>query len=163
VTLVHFDASSRSLSLPVIQPRCTTTVLFSFPIFIFLRCISFPLVRPNQTGDQGSGAKIPGGSVLIFEMEIMKIKDTSKAKLALKCDYVTAENCNDKEIKFIEKVKKDWSADEKIPKAQKEMERLTKIITEGGSKTKADLVQWLERRLHILKQVVKAADTDKEL
>ena len=119
-------------------------------------------MRPYQTGDQGSGAKIPGGSVLIFEMEIMKIKDTSKAKLALKCDYVTAENCNDKEKTYIEKVKKDWSADEKIPKAQKEMERLTKIITEGGSKTKADLVQWFERRLHILKQVARA-DTDNEL
>jgi hypothetical protein len=92
-------------------------------------------------------------------MEIMKIKNTSQAKLALKCDFVTAENCNEQEKKYIEKVK-DWSAEEKIAKSQKEVERLSKIISEGGSKTKADLVQWLERRLHILKQVVKADDKE---
>ena len=88
--------------------------------------------------------------MLIFEMEMIKIKDTSKAKLALKCDFATGESCNDKEKTYIEKIKA-WSSE----KASQEVERLTKIL--AGSKLKADLIAWLERRLHILKQVVKKA------
>merc|ERR1712060_146419 len=52
-------------------------------------------------GDGGSGAKIKGGDVLIFRMEIIKIKGGKKP--ADRCDIDTKKGCNDKQTKFIEK------------------------------------------------------------
>merc|ERR1712196_533893 len=52
-------------------------------------------------GAGGSPPKIPGGSTLIFKMEIVKIKGETKP--AVECDPETKENCNDKEGKFVDK------------------------------------------------------------
>merc|ERR1712039_217231 len=52
-------------------------------------------------GDGGSGAKIKGGDVLIFRMEILKIKGNSKP--ADKCDIETLEGCKDKQKTYLEK------------------------------------------------------------
>merc|ERR1712113_563220 len=54
-------------------------------------------------GDGGSGAKIKGGDVLIFNMEILKIKGESKD--AERCDVETLKGCNDKAKAYIEKQK----------------------------------------------------------
>merc|ERR1719201_2989194 len=54
-------------------------------------------------GDGGSGAKIPGGSALIFRMEILKIKGDKVD--AITCDPASLEGCNDKEKAFVEKMK----------------------------------------------------------
>merc|ERR1712146_414222 len=51
-------------------------------------------------GDSGSGDKIKGGDVLIFRMEIVKIKGNKK-RLA-KCDLKTRENCDDGEVKLLD-------------------------------------------------------------
>merc|ERR1712226_1301910 len=51
-------------------------------------------------GDGGSGEKIKGGDVLIFRMEILKIKGGRKR--AVKCDLKTRENCDDAEVKVLD-------------------------------------------------------------
>merc|ERR1712139_728107 len=54
-------------------------------------------------GDGGSGAKIKGGDVLIFRMEILKIKGNKVP--ADKCDTVTLAGCTDKAKDYIKKDK----------------------------------------------------------
>merc|ERR1711920_146005 len=51
-------------------------------------------------GDGGSGDKIKGGDVLIFRMEILKIKG-GKVR-ATKCDLKTRENCDPSEIEILD-------------------------------------------------------------
>merc|ERR1711924_549319 len=53
-------------------------------------------------GDRGSPPKIPGGSTLVFVMEIIKIEGDKKP--ALTCDSATGEGCNDKENGYIKKM-----------------------------------------------------------
>merc|ERR1711934_185296 len=53
-------------------------------------------------GESGSPPKIPGGSALIFRMEILTIKGDKK--LALTCE-ADGSGCNDKEKAFLEKQK----------------------------------------------------------
>ena len=50
-------------------------------------------------GDRGSPPKIGGGDVLVFTMEIMKIKGGKKP--ASKCDVGSLEGCTEKESKYV--------------------------------------------------------------
>merc|ERR1712216_957367 len=68
-------------------------------------------------GERGSPPKIPGGSALVFRMEIIKIKGDKKP--AITCDPSTLNGCNDKEKAFVEKMK---SAEPE--KLKKELKRL---------------------------------------
>merc|ERR1711975_109060 len=52
-------------------------------------------------GDGGSGAKIKGGDVLVFNMEIVKIKGNKVP--ADRCDPATLTGCNDKQKAFVMK------------------------------------------------------------
>merc|ERR1712061_892503 len=52
-------------------------------------------------GDGGQGGKIQGGDVLIFRMEIVKIKGGKKP--ADRCDIDTKKGCNEKQVKYLEK------------------------------------------------------------
>merc|ERR1719198_2018408 len=54
-------------------------------------------------GDRGSPPKIPGGSVLVFQMEILKIKGGKVP--AVRCDVKTLEGCGEKEKAYVEKQK----------------------------------------------------------
>lgn len=107
-------------------------------------------------GDRGSPPKIPGGSVLVFTMEILEIQGDKKP--AMTCAVTLADDgsvtaitgCNEKEEKYVEKVKV-WEAE----KFNKEKARLGKM-KEG--KMKPELMAWLERREHILKQFIKEGD-----
>merc|ERR1711957_1076647 len=76
-------------------------------------------------GDSGSPPKIGGGDTLVFTMEILKIKGDKVP--AMKCDPETKEGCNEKEAKFIEKMK-------------------------------AELINWLQRRVFILEQMAKGKE-----
>merc|ERR1712010_363881 len=68
-------------------------------------------------GESGSPPKIPGGSALIFRMEIIKIKGDKVD--AITCEPSTGDGCNEKEKAFVEKMKaKDAEA------LQKELKRL---------------------------------------
>lgn len=104
-------------------------------------------------GEQGSPPKIPGGSVLIFQMEILEILGDDKV-LAIKCDPETKDDCNEKETGYIEKLSA-WDADKK----EKELTRLEKMV--GDSKSvKKDLIEWMQRRLNILRKLTKGASKE---
>lgn len=96
-------------------------------------------------GDGGSGAKIKGGDVLVFRMEILKIKGDSKP--ADKCDPETLKGCNDKAQGYVEKQKAN-SAD----KRKKELARLEGM---SGGQMKPEQKSWLMARTKILSKMVK--------
>merc|ERR1711934_938504 len=96
-------------------------------------------------GDSGSPPKIGGGDVLVFTMEIIKIKGNTKP--AITCDPSTLAGCNDKEKGFIEKQKANPK-----DKLQKELERLERM---KGKDMKPSLQEWLMRRLNVLSKLVK--------
>jgi len=96
-------------------------------------------------GDSGSPPKIGGGDVLVFTMEIIKIKGNTKP--AITCDPSTLAGCNDKEKGFIEKQKANPK-----DKLQKELERLERM---KGKDMKPSLQEWLMRRLNVLNKLVK--------
>ena len=103
-------------------------------------------------GDRGSPPKIGGGDVLIFQMEIIKIKGGKVP--AISCAAASGEGCNDKEKAFIAKCATKFSGDK--AKLAKEAERLQGM---SGKAMKPELQQWLARRLNIVKQL---ADEDKD-
>merc|ERR1712196_725565 len=96
-------------------------------------------------GESGSPPKIPGGSALIFRMEIIKIKGDKKP--AITCDPASLDGCNDKEKAFVEKMKaKDAEA------LKKELKRLQGM---NGGAMKPELQQWMARRINVLKKMTK--------
>ena len=60
-------------------------------------------------GDSGSGAKIGGGDVLVFTMEILKINGNKVP--ASRCDVSTLEGCDDKEKTYLNAKKALSTAD----------------------------------------------------
>merc|ERR1712150_109204 len=103
-------------------------------------------------GDQGSPPKIPGGSVLVFQMEILEIN--GEGVLALKCEVTSGDNCSEKETAYISKMNK-WEKE----KAPKELERLKRMISDGNS-MKAELLDWIKNRIYLLKQLVDSSSEE---
>mmetsp|Transcript_132904 Transcript_132904/g.331580 ORF Transcript_132904/g.331580 Transcript_132904/m.331580 type:complete len:239 (+) Transcript_132904:75-791(+) len=95
-------------------------------------------------GDGGSGAKIKGGDVLIFRMEIMKIKGGKKP--AERCDPEALTGCNDKQKGYVEKQKKNTGE-----KRKAELKRLEGM---QGGEMKPENKNWLMSRIKILKKMV---------
>merc|ERR1711972_298283 len=95
-------------------------------------------------GDGGSGAKIKGGDVLIFRMEILKIKGGKKP--ADKCDVDTLKGCNDKQKTYIDKQTKASS-----DKRKAELKRLEGM---QGGEMKPEAKNWLMSRIKLLKKLV---------
>merc|ERR1711977_80980 len=91
-------------------------------------------------GESGSPPKIPGGSALIFRMEIIKIKGGKVD--AVTCDPATEAGCNEREKAFIEKMKAS-PAD----KLQAELKRLQGM---DGKSMKPELQAWMQRRINEL-------------
>jgi hypothetical protein len=92
-------------------------------------------------GDRGSPPKIDGGAALVFQMEILEIQGDKVD--ALKC-LLDGTDCNEKELKFIEKFKA-WDA----TKVESEIARLSGL---QANPMKDVLREWLGRRLHIIRQ-----------
>merc|ERR1712070_986849 len=99
-------------------------------------------------GDSGSPPKIQGGDVLVFQMEIIKIKGDKKP--ASKCDVKTMEGCKDKEKEYVEKMK--GKGKEKVGS---ELKRLTKMRGEAMSE---DKLGWLNQRVKLLEKMEKIKD-----
>jgi|TARA_B110000208_G_C11747380_1_gene422200 FKBP-type peptidyl-prolyl cis-trans isomerase FklB len=97
-------------------------------------------------GERGSPPKIPGGSALIFRMEIIKIKGDKVA--ANRCDVATLEGCDEKETKYIAK-QAGWDA----AKRDAQIKRLQKM---SGNKMKPELQSWMAKRLAILTSAASA-------
>merc|ERR1711972_52907 len=96
-------------------------------------------------GDGGSGAKIKGGDVLIFRMEIMTIKGGKKP--AEKCDPGLLKGCNDKQKGYVEKQNKNT--------AEKRKSELQRLEGMQGGEMKPENKNWLMSRINILKKMVK--------
>merc|ERR1711934_427664 len=96
-------------------------------------------------GESGSPPKIPGGSALIFRMEIIKIKGGKVD--AVTCDPATEEGCNEREKGFIAKMK-----DAGAEKLKKELARLKKM---SGGSMKPELQAWMMRRINVLTKMTK--------
>merc|ERR1712166_1290502 len=97
-------------------------------------------------GDSGSPPKIKGGDVLVFTMEIIKIKGDTKP--AISCEPATGAGCNDKEKTFADKQKSNPKE-----KMVKELERLERM---KAGQMKPTLMEWLHRRINILAKLSKA-------
>merc|ERR1711907_436418 len=93
-------------------------------------------------GERGSPPKIGGGAVLVFQMEIIKIKGGKVP--ASRCDPKTLEDCDKKEIKYIKKLEEKFAGD--TEKLEKEIKRLKKL---SRSNMKKKLKAWVQRRLSI--------------
>ena len=91
-------------------------------------------------GDGGRPPKIGGGDVLIFTMEIIKIKGDKKP--ASRCDVKTLDGCTDKESKYIEGKKS-------LDKAALETE-LARLKGLGGKKMAPAQESWLSARVNLL-------------
>eukprot|EP00445_Apocalathium_hangoei_P059558 CAMPEP_0204092016 /NCGR_PEP_ID=MMETSP0360-20130528/189695_1 /ASSEMBLY_ACC=CAM_ASM_000342 /TAXON_ID=268821 /ORGANISM="Scrippsiella Hangoei, Strain SHTV-5" /LENGTH=311 /DNA_ID=CAMNT_0051041285 /DNA_START=70 /DNA_END=1006 /DNA_ORIENTATION=- len=96
-------------------------------------------------GDGGSPPKIMGGDVLIFRMEILKIKG-SKAP-ADKCDPDTTKGCNDKQKGYVEK--------QGTATADKRKAELKRLEGMQGGEMKPENRNWLSSRIKLLKKMVK--------
>merc|ERR1711998_775685 len=96
-------------------------------------------------GERGSPPKIPGGSALVFRMEIIKIKGDKKP--AMTCDPASLDGCNDKEKAFVEKMKA--ATPEKL---RAELKRLQGM---SGKSMKPELQQWMMRRINVLTKMTK--------
>merc|ERR1719231_916476 len=85
-------------------------------------------------GESESPPKIPGGSVLVFKIEIIKINGDKVD--AVRCDPESGDGCNEKELKFIDVIKKKFSGAKE-------------------SKMKESVKNWLDRRINIVKKLWK--------
>merc|ERR1719191_1517712 len=99
-------------------------------------------------GDRGSPPKIGGGDVLVFTMEIIKIKGGKVP--ASRCDVKTLEGCKDKEKDYIEK-----QSGKGADKVAGELKRLQGM---RGEQMKPDKLQWLEARVKLLEKMDKVKD-----
>ena len=94
-------------------------------------------------GESGSPPKIGGGDVLVFTMEIIKIKGGKVP--ANKCDVGTLEGCTEKESTYL-------TAKKALDKATISAE--VKRLEGMQSKSMADdKLAWLKKRLLLLRKV----------
>merc|ERR1712194_319215 len=113
-------------------------------------------------GDGGSGDKIKGGDVLIFRMEILKIKGPKKR--LVKCEYNTPDKkgCDEEEIKVYE----EWSK-KGLPALESKLESLkakTKETLKKGEyeKIAAEMAPLKPVLKALKKEAKKSGDKKKE-
>jgi len=104
-------------------------------------------------GDRGSPPKIPGGSALVFVMEIIKING-DKVR-AIHCVPSTKAGCDDKETAYIEKITQKYNG--AVDKLEAEKVRLEKM---QDSKMKPELHIWIFQRISILKDLVETSGSE---
>jgi hypothetical protein len=120
--------------------------------FAWLRDLGdkFELTIPSELayGDSGSPPKIPGGSVLVFSIEIISIKgDEADLVPAARCNVTTREKCSEKETQYLDKVS-TWTE----VKITTELSRLNSLRGESRS-MKPDLAAWIRKRAYMLQQL----------
>merc|ERR1712032_196634 len=102
-------------------------------------------------GARGSPPKIPGGSALIFRMEIIKINGGKVP--ADRCDPATGTGCCARSKKYITKMKGKLKA-KGVARLEKEIKRLKKM---QATKMKPALLVWMGKRQNILTKMVEHA------
>lgn len=91
-------------------------------------------------GEGGSPPKIGGGDVLVFTIEILKIKGGKVA--AIKCDVKTLDKCSEKEAKYV--------GDKKALSAVDLTTEMSRLQGMTGKRMGAAQQQWLAKRLVLL-------------
>merc|ERR1719160_323416 len=91
-------------------------------------------------GDSGRPPKIGGGDVLVFTIEIIKIKGGKTP--ASRCDVKSLEGCNEREAKYVEG-KKGLTMEQLVT----ELDRLNEL---GGKKMAPAQEQWRAGRVKLL-------------
>lgn len=97
-------------------------------------------------GDRGSPPKIGGGEVLVFQMEIIKIKGDKKP--AITCNVQTLENCDEKQEAFVKKQRE--RAAQEPGTIDQEIQRLMGM---KAKKMTDDLAGWLNQRIVLLQRM----------
>ena len=92
---------------------------------------------------------------MVFTLELLKIKGDKVPKLT--CDALTSDGCNDKEKEYIKKATKKFDDADAL---DEEINRINKTVMTVKSDA---LLEWAKRRLHILKNLLKAASDKEEL
>jgi len=98
-------------------------------------------------GERGSPPKIPGGSVLIFTIELITINGGKVP--ASRCNPFTTEDCNAKEVKWLNKIDGKYGKDPE--KLQIEIKRLEGMQNKPMKET---LIQWIQRRITLLNTLI---------
>lgn len=99
-------------------------------------------------GSKGSPPDIPGHSVLIFTIELLKIQGGRKIA-GVNCDPFTLEGCDDTMKDFVEK-STDRFGEDRV-ELEGEIRRLKKMGKSGG--TKEELQLWIDTRVYILERL----------
>ena len=115
---------------------CSPTIYYKY---------SLDIISIVQYGDNGSGAKIPGGSVLVFTMEIIKINGDKVPALTCDAWQPTEEDCTDRERNYIRKMMD--AGDEAITIA------LNRLESMADKKMSDELRGWFNARVHLLRQL----------
>jgi len=105
-------------------------------------------------GDNGSPPKIKGGDALIFILELLKIKGDKVPQL--KCEPLWPKGCNNKEKDYIKKALLKFDDADAL---EEEIERIKKAFSQVKSES---LMEWSQRRLHILKKLLEASGEVKD-
>merc|ERR1719233_12072 len=96
-------------------------------------------------GERGNPPKIPGNSVVIYTVELIKI--IGEKVPALKCNFFTKEECNERETKWLNKIQTEFGDDHWG--YIKEHVRLSKL---KDKKIRAKPKKWLHTRIKLLVQ-----------
>merc|ERR1711957_1093986 len=108
-------------------------------------------------GDRGSPPKIPGGSALVFTIEMIEIK--GEKSIALKCNAATLDDCDDRMKAYIKKSQTKFGGDRDVLK--EEIKRLIKMSSNGGMKE--ELLVWFDTRIFLLQQMMDSSSAEEEL
>merc|ERR1719373_131026 len=95
-------------------------------------------------GDGGSGDKIKGGDVLVFRMEILKIKGGKKK--AVHCNFKSKENCDPEELTVLE----EWGQ-KSVEELDKKMKELDKRLQDALKKEQREQAQLQFKTLKAIK------------
>lgn len=104
----------------------------------------YPTIKYFTAETGKDGADYQGGR------DFSSLKKFVEDTLAKSCEVDNTENCDEKELKYIEKMKAKGSA-----AVNKQLARLTKM---KGGKMKPELMAWLNKRLAILTQLAGKTD-----
>lgn len=75
--------------------------------------------------------------------------------LAMTCDISTGEDCSEKEMKYVEKIK--TKTNNNVEKMKSEIERIERMM---NTVAKPDLEQWADQRKYILKQLIEQTEVE---
>jgi protein disulfide-isomerase A6 len=100
--------------------------------------IKYFTAETGKSGDDYSGGR-----------DSDSLKKFVEDKLAKHCDISDPATCNEKEVKFLEKMQADAAG------VKKQLERLTAM---KGKSMKAELKAWLFQRINVLEQLDKKAE-----